>query len=141
MLRILAMVAPILLPSWRFFKVIAPSPRLEWRLLDQETGAGVLWHPFRARPKKLAIRSLLWRVFWNPHWNETLFLVTCAERIAVHGDERAIEELRRRISADFAASGMRGRFLFRLVFVSRAPKGLCKEVLYISDPFTVQATP
>ena len=80
MLRPLALLLPALIPSWRFFDVIAPSPRIEFAMLTSPDSAAV-WQAFRPRPARVALSTMLGRLFWNPRWNESLFLVSCAERL------------------------------------------------------------
>ncbi len=81
MLKPFALLLPALIPSWNFFDVIGPSPRIEYALLAApDDGAGD-WREFRPRPERLSIPAMLGRLFWNPRWNESLFLVACAERL------------------------------------------------------------
>ena len=77
----LKLLLPALLPSWNFFDVIAPSPRIEFTLLHSENEPPLQWQEFRPRPTQLTFSQMLARMLWNPRWNETLFIVSCAERI------------------------------------------------------------
>jgi len=80
-LNTLKLLLPALIPSWNFFDVIAPSPRIEFSLLNSDTDTPTKWHAFRPRPAQLSFRTMLKRMLWNPFWNETLFMMSCAERI------------------------------------------------------------
>jgi len=80
-LNTLKLLLPALIPSWNFFDVIAPSPRIEYTLLNSKDENVSEWQEFRPRPKQLSIIQILCRLFWNAKWNETLFMVSCAERI------------------------------------------------------------
>ena len=75
------LLLPALLPSWNFFDVIAPSPRIEFTLLHSENDTSTQWQEFRPRPTQLSFSKMLARMLWNPRWNESLFTVSCAERI------------------------------------------------------------
>ena len=80
-LNTLKLLLPALIPSWNFFDVIAPSPRIEYTLLNSQNESVTDWQEFRPRPEQLSFIQLLFRLLLNPRWNETLFMVSCAERI------------------------------------------------------------
>ena len=136
MMRSLTLLLPALAPSWRFFPSIEPSPRIEFRALQT---SGAEWREFNPTPAKVPVRAMLRRMFWNPRRNETLFLVTCAERL-LNGE---IEFARREIAGRIALrmpSPEAGRehepFLqFRLILVSRDGAALRREVAYVSPVF------
>lgn len=137
MLRPLALVLPALIPSWRFFDVIAPSPRIEYALAAAPDDAPGDWLEFRPRPARLSLSELLQRLVWNPRWNESLFLVSCAERLIESPTPHSRDEIARRIAADLArdadAGDLDGWLRFRLVFVRREGEALVREVLFTSD--------
>jgi len=81
MLRIFKLLLPAIIPSWRFFDVIAASPRIQYVLLNKQSENLSEWQEYTARLRQLDSITILKRLFWNPHWNEYLFLVSCAERI------------------------------------------------------------
>jgi len=128
----LVLLLPALLPSWRFFAWVAPSPRVEFALLDAP-GAEPFWCEFRPRPAQLGPASLLGRLFWNPRWNETLFLVACAERLLERPSEHGIAEIRDRIASDLGA--WQGWLRFRLVLVHREGERLVRRTEYESVAF------
>ena len=136
MLRPLALLLPALIPSWRFFDVIAPSPRIEYALSPGPDVGGV-WREVRPRPNRVSPATMAWRLLWNPRWNETLFLVSCAERLADEPTAHGEDEIYRRIAADLwradDADG-EGWLAFRLVFVSRDGDALVREVLFEPAP-------
>ena len=72
------LILPALIPSWRFFDSIAPSPRIEFALIGVDEG---VWQEFRPKPQKVDLFTMIKRMLWNPSVNEGLFLVSCAERI------------------------------------------------------------
>lgn len=146
MLKSLALILPVLIPSWRFFKAIEPSPRVEWALRpkgdsaagDNAAGdnAAVVWHPFRPRPLKVTPLQMVTRLFWNPDWNDALFVVSCAERILQEPTDHSITEITRRIQQDIAQMPMdvsADLLQFRLVFVHREGTDLVREIVFLSD--------
>lgn len=140
MWKTIFLILPVLVPSWRFFKAIEPSPRVQWALLPVHGDAAVDWQEFRARPETVSPRQMLRRLFWNPAWNETLFLVSCAERIQEIPTEHSINEIRQRILDDIIkreidATGK--KMQFRLVFVHRVGTEISKEIVFISEMFPV----
>lgn len=131
MLRSFQLLLPALIPSWRFFDVIAPSPRIEFALLESEQDTADHWREFRPRPEKLSFITMLRRLFWNPDWNESLFLVSCAERIAEHPTEHSQQEILARIRNDLTENTA-PYLQFRLVFISRHDAELRREILFTS---------
>jgi hypothetical protein len=133
------LLLPALVPSWRFFDVIAPSPRIEFILLDGTDGGnetGALWQEFRPRPLKLTITAMLKRMFWNPQWNEDLFLVSCSERLTAHPTAHSRQEIVARIIADLGQHNTwqvtSPNLQFRLVFLTREEDQIIKEVTFTS---------
>jgi len=136
MLKTLALVLPALVPSWRFFKAIEPSPRVQWAVFD--VGEPPTWREIRPRPENVLPFQAVLRLFWNAAWNETLFVVSCAERIQEQPTPHSIGEIQQRLRGDIRrrgidASGMRLRF--RLVFVHRERTELVERVVFLSDEF------
>lgn len=133
MLNPLRLLLPALIPSWNFFDVIAPSPRVEYALTSAKDAAPDDWREYRPRPERLSVGAMLGRLAWNPRWNQTLFVVACAERLADEPTDHSQDELFRRIAADLpddAASWLS----FRLVFLSRQGEAIAREVLFQSAP-------
>jgi hypothetical protein len=133
MLHSLKLLLPVLIPSWRFFDAIAPSPRIEFALLDTAQDTPSEWQEFCPKPQHIPIRMMLKRIFWNPQWNASLFMVSCAERLMHHPTQHSIDEIRRRITADARTAAP--YLQFRLVFVSRIDAQLHKEITFISQIF------
>lgn len=83
---------------------------------------------------------MIWRLFWNPSWNETLYLVSCAERIQQFDSAHSINQIRQRILIEIARQNFDRTdksMQFRLVFVHRADDGLATEVVFLSEPYAV----
>lgn len=142
MWKTLSFALPVMFPSWQFFKTVEPSPRVQWALLSDSEGAVPEWNEFRPHPLTVTPFQMVLRLFWNPYRNDTLFVVSCAERIQQFPDPHSINEIRRRILADLQKLPFDtpDKLLqFRLVFVHRGEAGLEHEVVFISDiaPATV----
>ena len=134
----LRLLLPALIPSWNFFDVIAPSPRIEYALTADRDDALTEWHAFRPRPQNVSVPTMLSRLVWNPRWNETLFVVSCAERLIDNPTDHSQDEILRRIAADLArqpdAATQAPWLSFRLVFLSREGEAIDREVLFQSAP-------
>lgn len=143
MLQTLKLVLPALIPSWRFFDWVAPSPRIEFALLTAQRDIACNWQEFRPRPARLSIPDMLKRLIWNPRWNESLFLVSCAERIIENPTEHSLREIRTRIEAEIQrhapGSSAAAYLQFRLVFVNRVGTEIEKQIRFISPVYACAA--
>lgn len=134
MLNPLRLLLPALIPSWNFFDVIAPSPRVEYALTSAKDAPPDDWREFRPRPERVSVPTMLGRLVWNPGWNQTLFVVACAERLADEPTDHSQDELFRRIAADLPDYAAAPWLSFRLVFLSRQGEVIAREVLFQSAP-------
>lgn len=117
----LSLLLPALIPSWRFFKSVEPSPRVQWSVGDED------WRELCPRPQHVSIWEMLARLFWNPRWNAALYVVTLAERLVVAPTQHAEDELFRLM----AQRGLSGDALrFRVIMVTRD----AQEVMYCAEP-------
>lgn len=135
------LVLPVLVPSWRFFKSIEPSPRVQWTLLPDPNAQPRQWLDLNPSAPALSLRSMVMRLFWNPHWNDALFVVSCAERINQQPTEHSVSEIRLRILRELhtTSQDIAGKFIqFRLVFVRREGAELQREIVFISDVAPVE---
>lgn len=132
LIKILKLMLPALIPSWRFFDEIAPSPRVEFAVLQTPQADPSQWNEFRPRPDHLSGASMLKRLFWNPLWNESLFLVSCSERLIESGNPYYIQEIFKRIKNDLSKNPAGPYVKFRLVFVHREGDELQKNILFVS---------
>ena len=139
MLNIIKLIIPALLPSWNFFDYITPSPRIEYTLLQQENEASEIWQAYRPHPENLTIFQMIKRLFWNSHWNETMFVMGLAERLAANYTSHSENEIFNRIIQDLNASSSVinindfAYIQFRLVFIEREGKILNKEISFHSS--------
>lgn len=141
MLKTLSLALPVLIPSWRFFKEIEPSPRVQWALGSTREVSEGDWHEFRPRPLVVTPFQMFRSLFWNPAWNETLFIVSCAERIAQQPTDHSVNAIKRRIFQEIERmrTDATGKWMrFRLVFVCRDETGMSQEIVFLSDPYPVQ---
>ncbi len=135
MLNTFSLISPVLIPSWKFFKSIEPSPRIEW-CWEEEAA----WRELRPLPQRMSLLRRLMRLFWNPEWNEKLFLVSCAERIKEAPTEHSIAVIRghvRAYSEGYIPTAAANALRFRLVFVQRTGSVLSQEVVFVSEAFPV----
>lgn len=138
-LELAKLILPALFPSWRFFDVIGPSPRIELCLFDAPDDEPGDWLACRPRPARLGFWEMVRALFWNPGWNETLYLANCSERIIQGQVEHCSREIRDRLLKDLLTDKTRedlpGYFRFRLVFVSRDGEDTRRDVGFVSPPY------
>lgn len=138
MLNILKLLLPALFPSWRFFDVIAPSPRIQFTLLSSEDESPSEWLEFRPRPAHLPFPQMLRRMSWNPRWNESLFMVSCAERLLVNPTQHSEDEIMNRIMAELMRNSSSSvatsttHLQFRLLLIERQESQIEQEVVFYS---------
>lgn len=132
----LRLLLPALIPSWNFFDVIAPSPRVEYAVTGAAKVKPDTWREFQPRPARVSLATMAGRLLWNPRWNESLFLVSCAERLIDHPTVHTEDEIFKRIAADLARGRDKaeGWLAFRLVFVAREGEAIAREVLFEASP-------
>ena len=143
-LGIVNLLLPALFPSWRFFDVIGPSPRIELCQFDTPQDDlpehdQTVWRECRQRPAHVGFRGMLKDFFWNAAWNESLHLANCAERIIQGQTEHCSREIRLRLRADLLRDAdietLPAFFRFRLVFVSQAEDRLRRDILFVSPTY------
>ena len=140
------LLLPALIPSWRFFDVIAPSPRIQYHLVNTDKNKEAGWTPFRPRPQQLGFLTMLKRMAWNPSWNEDLFLVSCAERLLEQPNLHSENEILRRIANSLIqqhpepGSLHSMQFQFRLVLIQRIEDNLHEEAVFTSGVHSIGET-
>jgi len=137
MLRPFKLLIPVIVPSWRFFDTIAPSPRIEFSLLNNKQKPSHNWQEISPRPAHVSIGQMAKRLFWNPDWNDTLFLVSCAERLVDYPTHHSANEIFKRIEYFIKQNNLNTTDIhyikFRLVFVNRANNIFEKNVMFTSS--------
>ncbi|MGC1503701.1 MAG: hypothetical protein WA782_06120 [Sulfitobacter sp.] len=137
MFKTVSLILPVLIPSWRFFKSVEPSPRVQWALLEAGSTGEPAWQDFQPRPTVVPVSQMIRRLFWNPAWNDALFVVSCAERIALEPTDHSISEIQRRILRDIRRINPNAQdalVQFRLVFVHENAAGMVRDEVFRSDP-------
>jgi hypothetical protein len=130
---------PALIPSWRFFDFIAPSPRIEFAVVDQVDEPTTRWQEFRSRPVHLPVAAMLRRLLWNPIWNESLFMVSCAEKLLDEPSSWREGELLTRIAATIARGETGDKttsstyLRFRIVVLKREGEQISRRVGFVSS--------
>ena len=134
MLETLKLLLPIFIPSWQFFKEIAPSPRIEFTLLKTEQDQAK-WQEFNLQPQESA--NLLTSLFHNPRWNESLYIANCAEQLIADPQEYYSQEILKRIQTELERKQMElsatPYLQFRLIFISKQNGELKQDLLYSSE--------
>ena len=130
-LQSLKLLLPALIPSWNFFDIISSSPRIQYCLFNLKNEPVTNWKEFRPRPKQLSLLKMTQHMLWNPTWNESLFLVSCAERLMKNHTEHSENEILQRIEKSLDTE--QANYLqFRLLFIHRQGKKLKEDILFTS---------
>lgn len=138
MMNTLKLLIPALIPSWRFFDIIAPSPRIEISNLEGKDDPAQNWSEFNPQPAYISVFEMFARMFWNPGRNEALFLVSCAERLIANPTEHSVQEISKRLARQLQVQGNGSPyFQFRLVFVYRDGEEMRREVAFISSVYAL----
>ena len=139
----LKLLLPAVIPSWRFFDFIAPSPRVQYALLSTADGLAESWQEFRSKPQTTSVFTMLGRMLWNPRVNESLFLVSCAERLVdyptQHSEDEILQRIARQLVRDMTEAELQSQMYlqFRLVFINRIETQLEQSVLFHSRIATI----
>ncbi len=147
-MQLLKLLIPALIPSWNFFDVIAPSPRVQFALLSSGSEEPRIWYDFRPHPAHLSLWQMTARMFWNAKWNETMFVNSCAERLILNPTKHSEDEILNRIEGDlFKPSSsidlsVSTHLQFRLCAIERHGSELHHEIIYHSciREFSIEKT-
>ena len=138
MLATLKLLLPALIPSWRFFDAITPSPRVQFILLSKELRPLQPWQEFRPRPQKISLLCMLKQMLWNSYWNESLFIVSCSERLLDHPTKHSEDKILQQIILELKTQGLFSTtpdlfaLQFRLKQVQRRDHELTEKIVYHS---------
>lgn len=137
---------PALIPSWRFFDYIAPSPRIEYAIVANADDPPIQWREFRSRPAHLSVASMLCRLLWNPIGNESLYMSSCAEKLmagpsSLHEDE-VLTRIAHALAVDETGKKSAGSayLLFRVVVIEREGAALRRRIGFVSAPRRIVTT-
>ena len=125
------LLLPVIFPSWRFFKDVGPSPRVQYRLLEK--GAAQDWRDAWPRPDRVRPGEMARRLFWNAEWNAYLFSVTCAERL-IEGHKEYFEDMLTRLVAARVAARPGSGLQIRVVMLERKFGGIERTTAYMGAP-------
>lgn len=141
-MSILKLLLPILFPSWRFFSSIGPSPRIDIAWLGEISAEPVEWLPFRPLPERVGIAAGLQRLFYNPRWNERLYLNTCAEQLLESDSEfhaqQIAERLSRAVSNGELIAGGAQYLVFRVRALTSQAGQVSDELVFMSEPLLIE---
>ncbi len=126
LLNLTKLLLPTLFPSWRFFEEIGPSPRIEYR-----ANSDAPWQPITVLPERLGPVAMFRRLFFSPAWNEHLFLVSIATRLAVEPMLHDVNEIAARLTRMLDPTGAE-TYQFRILFVAREDGDIGQFVFYES---------
>jgi len=128
--RTFALLLPALFPSWRFFKQVGPSPRVEYRILNE--GQGSEWRESHLIQEHVGLWRMARRMVWNPTRNTQLYMVALAERLVSGLVEHSEAELNRLIAEKIGE--VAGELQFRLMFMTPEGDQIVGTVAYESQP-------
>jgi hypothetical protein len=132
-------LVPALIPSWRFFDYIAAAPRI-LAVVASAGDPAPCWQELRPRPAHLLFASMLWRLFWNPLWNESLYMVSCAEKLLADPSAMRADELMTRIAAEIVRGETGDKIAgpvwltLRIVVFKREGEQIVQQVGFVSAP-------
>ncbi len=137
--KMLKLILPVVFPSWRFFSSIGASPRIQFAFLQNESDDPQLWQDFRPRPERVSFVEGLRRLLWNPQWNETLYINTCAEHLFDEPSPMREQEIMRRILAAVSRGEITSEYkatflLFRICTIIRDRNEITQPVVFVSKP-------
>ncbi len=99
------------------------------------------WQPFRPRPARLRVAQLLLRLVWNPAWNETLYVMRCAERVLEGDADFPLLELERRMRGELcvAAEMPATAWMFEMQILAASGEGprVIYQAVYRSPPLAL----
>lgn len=125
----------ILIPSWQFFTETVDSPRIEFSSQETELAEPV-WQELVFRPQSRSTIEIIKSLFFNPCWNEALFIMDCAEFFIAEG-QGFEEKILTRLIIYLKRSKLlppKARYLrFRLFFISKEREGHFKKDLVFSS--------
>jgi hypothetical protein len=81
---------------------------------------------------------MLLRLIWNPRWNQSLYLLGCAERLMAQPTAQSAREIIECIKAENADASA-AWLQFRVVFVSRQGEGTREDITYVSPVYRREA--
>lgn len=140
LLRLARLCLPIVVLSWRFFDEIAPAPRIDVGWSDGPDADVTHWQPLRPTPGALPWPVRVAHLFANARRNETLYLVSCADKVCYGDSAHAVAEIRARVRAACARGELApaGTWLrYRICTVERDGDALVEHEAFRDHAFPV----
>ncbi len=133
---------PALLPSWRFFDRVGAAPRLEWARAAK--GEPPVWRVFRPQPERRSVDAVALSLVWAPRRDETLFLLSCAERLIESPDpprERVLLARLRELAlaGEFVARTHEDRLHVRIMLTERDGEAIAEREAWRATPIELAA--
>jgi len=126
--RTIELLLPALFPSWRFFKQVGPSPRVEYRVTHE--GQAGQWRESHPIPEHVGLARMARRMLWNPARNTQLYMVSLSERLVSGLVDHSEAELNRLILEEIPER--EGHMQFRLMFMHPEGASVVGTVVYES---------
>jgi hypothetical protein len=137
MIASLKLLLPALIPSWRFFDVIGPSPSIEYACLNSEQEQAGEWQEYSIRPQQRSFLQVIGHLFYNADWNQFLYITRCAEKLLEEPSDHSEAEIVRLLRQSVPAPQARAAFIqFRILLTEREAGGLHTELAYVSVPYS-----
>ena len=136
----LKLLLPIVFPSWRFFSAVESSSRIELGFVAEAHERPVVWDLFHVLPPQLDIITSIKQLFHNPHWNELLYMNTCAEHLGENNSVFYAQELGTRLVAaarnkKIMVDATACYLVFRIQRVSMQDETVTSETVFVSTAF------
>jgi hypothetical protein len=135
-LQNIKILSPALFPSWRFFDTVVPAPRIEYRILQSPQKKPSRWEKLYPKPFQVSLLQKIISIFWNPRWNEYLFLINCVESFIKKPTKKNEVEVVKLIKAELARKSIKfndiSHFKFRLLLLFREDTKLKEHIHFES---------
>ena len=136
------LLLPAVIPSWRFFDEIAPSPRLEYAVFDDMDKETYNWRELQLNDDKISIIDLIKRLFYNSARNHSLYIMSLSERIAgedcAHAKKEVLRIVKLKLQQLYGSPEARF-FRYRLVFKLRVGSKIERHVYFMSGAKMLRA--
>lgn len=137
------LLLPILFPSWRFFRSIDPSPRIEYGYCESFNESPERWYPLSRIPDHFNFTSSILHLFFNPDWNQQLFMNTCAEHVFEAPNQRWENFIKKRILNDkkIVRKSLileKNIIQFRIKAIINNESQITSQIIFISNPFAMK---
>lgn len=107
--------------------------------MQSENDSPESWQEFRPQPVRVSLLEGMRRLLWNPHWNEKLYINSCAERLFEDYSPMREQEIMRRImralqSGEIAREAGAQYLQYRISAVMREGGQVVQPLVFVSRP-------